>query len=68
MTVEEKIRNYFDDHHIFKSPYAEKAGISRGRFSRIMNGKTKITADEFVDLSKALEVPIEELLTYGEEA
>ena len=64
MTAEERIRNYFDDHFLYQKPYAKKAGIENARFNRILNGKTKITADELNDLSEALGISADTLLHY----
>lgn len=66
MTAEEKIRHYFDDHFLYQKPYAEKAGIETARFNRILNGRTKMTADELGDLSQALGISADYLLHYGE--
>lgn len=67
MTIEKKIKKYFDDHYMFKSPYAEKAGITSSRFSRILNGKAKISAEEFYKLSRALGITMDDLWCYGDE-
>lgn len=67
MTAEEKVRKYFDDNFLYQKPYAEKAGIAISRFNRILNGKTKMTADELGDLSEALGISAGELLHYGEQ-
>lgn len=66
LTIEQRIKKYFEDHHMFQSAYADKSNISQSRFYRILNGKTKMTADEFDRLSKALGVTMDEMSRYGD--
>ena len=67
MTAEERIKNYFDDHFLYQRPYAEKANIKLNRFNRILNGHTKITAEEAKRLAESLNMTIDDLLSYGDD-
>lgn len=50
----EIIREYLEDHAILVTDAAEKLGITRVSLSRILNGKTGISADMALRLAESL--------------
>lgn len=56
--VYEEIRRYMDDRSIKQAPIARKAGMTKQKLSRSLNGKRDITADEYLEICHALEVPV----------
>lgn len=57
-----KIKNYIQEIGLKFCAVAEKAGIPLNTFSDMMNGKRKITADEYVAICRALSVPLEKFV------
>ena len=54
MKVYQKISNYIEKNGIKRKFIAEKTGIPENVLSMILNGKRKLTADEFVEIVIAL--------------
>lgn len=52
--IAERINYYLDDHGIMNKFVAERSGIPLNTFSMMMNGKRKITADEYAAICRAL--------------
>ncbi|MDP4106957.1 MAG: helix-turn-helix transcriptional regulator [Bacillota bacterium] len=52
MSTNEKLKRYMDENGLKYSFVADKAGINVKKFSRIINGRTKLTVD---DLEKICE-------------
>lgn len=59
MAIVLAVRNYLQEHGIKQSFVSEKCGWSRQKTSCIINGKSKMTAEEYQVLCKALGVPYE---------
>lgn len=66
MTPNDRIRQYLEDHGIKQSFLADKCGWTRQRACKIINGKQKMTVDDFDAVCDALNVPCECFLP-GEE-
>lgn len=58
----EKIKNYIQEEGLKLSKIAERVGIPLSTFSAMLNGKRRITADEFIAICKALNVPLEQFV------
>lgn len=58
MTVAENIRKYLEDEGLMFKAVARKADIRKDSFSNAMNGKRKISVDEYIRICAALGVPI----------
>lgn len=56
MKVHERIRHYINTNGLKMNHIADKAGIELKRFYRIVNGASTMSADEFEDICKALNV------------
>ena len=54
-----RIREYIVESGMKLGAVAEKANIPMNTFSAMMNGKRKITAEEYFDICKILGVPLE---------
>lgn len=54
-----KIRKYIIDSGMKLGAVADKTGIPMNTFSAMMNGKRKITAEEYFAICVALNVPLE---------
>ena len=59
MAIVPAVRNYLQEHGIKQSFVAEKCGWSRQKTSCLINGKYKMTAEEYQVLCKVLDVPYE---------
>ena len=59
MTIASAIRNYLQEHGIKQAFVAEKCGWSRQKTSCIINGKSKMTVEEYRILCKSMGVPYE---------
>lgn len=59
MTVSENIRSYLKEKGIMFAAVADKTGMRRDSFTSCMNGKRKITVDEYVRICNALDVPLD---------
>lgn len=55
-----EIKNYISEAGLKFGAVAEKAGIPANTFSAMMNGKRKITVEEYFMICKALNVSPEE--------
>lgn len=54
MVVQSKVAQYLEEHGIKQSWLAQKTGLTDNMISGILNGKRKMTADEFVRICKAI--------------
>lgn len=53
------IKKYLDENGIKYTFLAEKLGISMNILSPILNGKRKISADEYIEICRVLGLPLE---------
>ena len=53
------IKRYLDENGIKYTFLAEKLGISMNILSPILNGKRKISADEYLEICRVLDLPLE---------
>lgn len=58
--INEKIKAYITENRLEFSAIAERAEIRTNTFSAMMNGKRKITAEDYFAICKALDVPLEQ--------
>jgi len=56
MKLHEKIRNYINEKNMTIKEVGEKTSIEIKRFYRILAGDSKMTADEFEEICKVLNV------------
>ena len=56
MKVYQKVRQYIDDHHLKQISIARKAGIPKGTFGAMLNGKRTMYADDLRSICYALNV------------
>lgn len=56
MKLYEKIRHYINDNNLTIKEVGEKTNIEMKRFYRIIAGDSKMTADEFENICKVLNV------------
>ena len=54
MVVQSKVAQYLEERGIKQSWLAQKTGLTDNMISGILNGKRKMTADEFVRICKAI--------------
>lgn len=54
MVVQSKVAQYLEEHGIKQSWLAQETGLTDNMISGILNGKRKMTADEFVRICKAI--------------
>lgn len=54
-----RIKEYIADSGLKFGAVADRAGIPQQIFSAMINGKRKITAEEYFEICKALNVPLE---------
>lgn len=54
-----KIKNYILESGLKFSAVAERVGIPFNTFSNMMNGKRKITVEEYIAICRVLNVPLE---------
>ena len=54
MVVQSKVAQYLEGQGIKQSWLAQKTGLTDNMISGILNGKRKMTADEFVRICKAI--------------
>ena len=62
MKVHEIIKKYIEEKGIKQNYICEKTGIAENTLSIILNGKRKLSADEFELIIKALEIDPNEIL------
>ncbi len=55
-----RIREHIHERGLKFGAIADKAGISTNVFSAMLNEKRKITAEEYFDICRALNVPLNE--------
>ena len=58
--LSERIRAYIEESGVKFGVIAERIGIPMNTFSAMMNGKRKITAEEYFAICRALGVPLEQ--------
>ena len=56
MVVNEKIKEYIESHGITQKFLCEKTGIAPEKMSNLINGKRKVTGEELLLISKALDI------------
>ncbi|MEA4919338.1 MAG: helix-turn-helix transcriptional regulator [Clostridiaceae bacterium] len=56
------IRQYVKENGIKNTYVYEKAGMTQSAFLLALNGKRKLTADEYVAICKALNVPLDKFV------
>jgi plasmid maintenance system antidote protein VapI len=56
VSINEKLRNYIEKNGLKFNFVAEKAEIPEGKFYRLINSETKITAEDFGKICKGLAV------------
>jgi transcriptional regulator with XRE-family HTH domain len=54
--VNEKIKEYIESHGITQKFLCEKTGITPEKMSNLINGKRKVTGEELLLISKALDI------------
>lgn len=54
--IYERLRMYVDDQNICRKTMALNMGVSESKLSLMLNGKRKMTVDEFVTACKAISV------------
>ena len=59
----ERIKNYLSEVGLKHIAVAEKAGFPLNTFSAMLNGKRKITAEEYFVICKVLNVPLDTFVT-----
>lgn len=62
----QQIRKYRKIHSISQEQLSEKVGISVTHMSHIETGNTKLSLQVLVDISRALEVSLDDLLSISE--
>lgn len=60
-SIREFLNNYIEKKGIKQRYISEKAGLSDDVVSKILNGKRKILADEFLSICRAIEIPQKEI-------
>ena len=63
MSLSENINRYLENNGIMKNFLAEKTGMTQNAVSLSLNGKRKLSADEYISICQALNVPLETFLT-----
>ena len=59
--IREFLVNYIDDRGIKQSFVSEKTGLTADTVSKILGGRRKILADEFLSICRALDIPQNEM-------
>lgn len=68
-TVNRKLRRILDERHISHARFADAINMRRDTFSRVVNEKRPLFADELVPIAKELNkfgVPLDELFAESE--
>lgn len=60
MSVGEKIKAFIDERGIKQSFLAERTGVSQSIMSKMLSGDYTITAINYHEICKALQVPMEQ--------
>lgn len=63
-TVEEKIRNIRELKNLTQEYMAEKLGITQAGYSKLENGSTVLTYAKLIQISKILEINIEDIIAF----
>lgn len=63
-TVEEKIRNIRELKNLTQEYMAEKLGITQAGYSKIENGSTVLTYAKLIQISKILDINIEDIIAF----
>lgn len=63
MSLSENIDRYLECNGIMKKFVAEKTGMTQSAVTQSLSGKRKLTADEYISICRALDVPLETFLT-----
>jgi len=58
----ERIKKYIEESGMKFGVIAERVNIPMNTFSAMMNGKRKITAEEYFAICQALDVPLEQFV------
>ncbi|MBR4378012.1 MAG: helix-turn-helix transcriptional regulator [Bacilli bacterium] len=58
MDAEKKLKDYIELHGIKSQFICDKTGITKVAMSNILNGKRKLTANELLLISKAIDLPL----------
>lgn len=56
MSINERLNDYVTENGIKQGFIAQKTGLSADTVSKILNGKRRIMADEFLDICAALSI------------
>lgn len=54
-TLFEQVEKYLDEHHLSKTDFAKKLGVSKGYISQILNGSFDHKVSKLIELSLAIE-------------
>ena len=57
--LEQKIRQYFLDHHIHSSQVAKDLGIDEAQLDAMLSGSLAISAEDYYLICQSLGVPLE---------
>lgn len=63
MNLAENIKSYLDDNYISQKLIVAETGMTQNAVSLSLSGKRKLTADEYISICQALNVPLETFLT-----
>lgn len=61
------LKKYINDSCLKQSAVAEKSGIRKDTFSRILNGKRRIFGEEIARICLALGKSFDEIINYGDD-
>ncbi len=50
------------NHHLSRNEMAEKLGMNLDRYTRIVNGKTKLLATELISIHELFNIPYENIV------
>lgn len=67
MSIALAVRDYLSEHGIKQSFVADKCGWSRQKMNCMINGKAKMTADDFQEICKAVGAPYEIFLNTSQD-
>lgn len=54
--IHERLRNYVDEQNISRKVMALNMGVSESKLSLMLNGKRRMTVDDFITACKAISV------------
>jgi len=58
MSIGLKIKDYLIEHEISQAWLCTQTGIGQPRMSLLMNGKRRMTFDDYVTICDALDIPV----------